>query len=87
MIAAGAKRTTRSREWLTEQARYNGPSHVTEELMSRFFYAHEITKPEDVIPYLAGQEHHWKKGYSACGSRIRCQAATGSWTKSRQWET
>ena len=23
----------------------------------------------------------------ACPSRIRCQAATGSWTKSRQWET
>ena len=22
-----------------------------------------------------------------CPSRIRCQAATGSWTKSRQWET
>ena len=24
---------------------------------------------------------------SSCPSRIRCQAATGSWTKSRQWET
>ena len=24
---------------------------------------------------------------STCPSRIRCQAATGSWTKSRQWET
>ena len=23
----------------------------------------------------------------ACPSRIRCQAATGSWTRSRQWET
>ena len=23
----------------------------------------------------------------SCPSRIRCQAATGSWTKSRQWET
>ena len=22
----------------------------------------------------------------SCPSRIRCQAATGSWTKSRQWE-
>ena len=22
-----------------------------------------------------------------CPSRIRCQAATGSWTKSRQWQT
>ena len=33
--------------------------------MSRFFYAHEIAKPEDVIPYLARQERHWKKGYSA----------------------
>jgi len=25
--------------------------------------------------------------FEACPSRIRCQAATGSWTKSRQWET
>ena len=33
--------------------------------MSRFFYAHEIAKPEDVIPHLARQERHWKKGYSA----------------------
>ena len=33
--------------------------------MSRFFYAHEIAKPTDVIPYLARQERHWKKGYSA----------------------
>ena len=24
---------------------------------------------------------------SSCPSRIRCQVATGSWTKSRQWET
>ena len=23
---------------------------------------------------------------TTCPSRIRCQAATGSWTKSRQWE-
>ncbi len=33
--------------------------------MSRFFYAQEIAKPEDVIPYLAKQEGHWKRGYSA----------------------
>ena len=33
--------------------------------MSRSFYAHEIAKPKDVIRYLAGQERHWKKGYSA----------------------
>ena len=33
--------------------------------MSRFFYAHEIAKPEDVIPYLARQGRHWKKGRSA----------------------
>ena len=26
-------------------------------------------------------------GATACPSRIRCQAATGSWTKARQWET
>ena len=25
-------------------------------------------------------------GTGACPSRIRCQAATGSWPKSRQWE-
>ena len=24
---------------------------------------------------------------ATCPSRIRCQTATGSWTKSRQWET
>ena len=34
--------------------------------MSRFFYAQEIARPEDVIPHLAKQELHWKKGYSAC---------------------
>ena len=33
--------------------------------MSRFFYAQEIGKPEAVIPYLAQQERHWRKGYSA----------------------
>ena len=33
--------------------------------MSCFFYAHEIARPEDVIPHLAKQERHWKKGYSA----------------------
>ena len=33
--------------------------------MSRFFCAHKITKPEDVIPYLAKQGRHWKQGYSA----------------------
>ena len=33
--------------------------------MSRFFHAHEIGKPEDVIPHLAKQERHWKRGYSA----------------------
>ena len=27
------------------------------------------------------------RGTDACPSRIRCQAATGSWTESRQWET
>ena len=34
--------------------------------MSRFFYAQEIARPEDVIPHLAKQDLHWKKGYSAC---------------------
>ena len=27
------------------------------------------------------------RGIIGCPSRIRCQAATGGWTKSRQWET
>ena len=35
------------------------------EPMSRFFYANEIARPEDVIRYLAKQERHWRKGYSA----------------------
>ena len=30
----------------------------------------------------------WRTAWrTACPSRIRCQAATGSWTQSRQWET
>ena len=33
--------------------------------MSRFFYAREIRKPKDVIPYLSKRERDWKKGYSA----------------------
>ncbi len=32
---------------------------------NRFFHAQEIVKPEDVIPYLAKRERHWKRGYSA----------------------
>ena len=31
--------------------------------------------------------HHVPAMRLSCPSRIRCQAATGSWTKSRQWET
>lgn len=33
--------------------------------MGRFFYAQEIGKAEDVIPYLAKQERHWRKAFSA----------------------
>lgn len=33
--------------------------------MSRFFHVNEIDRPEDVIPYLAKRERHWRKGYSA----------------------
>jgi hypothetical protein len=33
--------------------------------MADFFYAQEIARPEDVIPYLAKQEKHWKKNFSA----------------------
>ena len=30
---------------------------------------------------------YWRWNSRPCPSRIRCQAATGSWTRSRQWET
>jgi hypothetical protein len=33
--------------------------------MTSFFYAKEIVRPEDVIPFLAKQERHWKKNFSA----------------------
>lgn len=33
--------------------------------MSRFFHVNEIAQPKDVVPYLAKQERHWKRGYSA----------------------
>lgn len=33
--------------------------------MTRFFYAQDIVRPEDVIPRLARGERHWRKGYSA----------------------
>lgn len=33
--------------------------------MTRFFYAEEIWRPEDVIPHLAERERHWRKGRSA----------------------
>ena len=34
-------------------------------MTDRLFFAEPITRPEDIIPYLAKQERHWKKGYSA----------------------
>ncbi len=34
-------------------------------MTDRLFFAAPITRPEDIIPYLAKQERHWKKGYSA----------------------
>jgi hypothetical protein len=33
--------------------------------MTKYFYAKEITRPEDIIPFLAKQELHWKQRYSA----------------------
>jgi hypothetical protein len=33
--------------------------------MTKFFYAKEIVQPQDVVPYLAKQELHWRKNYSA----------------------
>ena len=33
-----------------------------------------------------GSFEAWAERSRTCPSRIRCQAATGSWTKSRQWE-
>ena len=34
-------------------------------MTDRLFFAEPITRPEDIIPRLAKQERHWKKGYSA----------------------
>ena len=34
-------------------------------MIDRLFFAEPITRLEDIIPYLAKQERHWKKGYSA----------------------
>src|SRR5258708_23842957 len=34
-----------------------------------------------------GQPEGPREGNHACASRIRRQAASGSWTRSRQWET
>ena len=34
-------------------------------MTDRLFFAAPIARPEDIIPYLAKQERHWKKGYSA----------------------
>ena len=34
-------------------------------MTDRFFFAEPIKKPEDIVPRLAKQERHWKKGYSA----------------------
>ena len=34
-------------------------------MIDRLFFAEPITRPEDIIPRLAKQERHWKKGYSA----------------------
>ena len=31
----------------------------------KFFYAGGIKDPKDVIPHLAKQDRHWRKGYSA----------------------
>jgi hypothetical protein len=33
--------------------------------MTKFFHAKEIVRPEDVVPFLAKQEKHWKKNFSA----------------------
>ena len=34
-------------------------------MTNKLFFAEPITRPEDIIPHLAKQERHWKKGYSA----------------------
>ena len=45
----------------------------------------QYTPPATLRPsWLFPREYDETK---ACPSRIRCQAATGSWTRSRQWET
>ena len=45
--------------------------------------------PTDIVQFGSGHRVAAGGGQRrvACPSRIRCQAATGSWTKSRQWET
>ena len=60
------------------------------------FYCHrvaELDDPERCFPLTAEDFARVNPNtgtapiFRTCPSRIRCQAATGSWTKSRQWET
>ena len=43
--------------------------------MARFFCLHELRKPEDMRPFLADPELHWRKGYSACELATSCVTA------------
>ena len=45
----------------------------------------EKMAPIDLVSALVADERRRRR--TACPSRIRCQAATGSCTRSRQWET
>ena len=52
--------------------------------MSRFFYAHEIAKPEDVIPYLARQERHYRGLLLHCRLQFRLRKARDGSTCQRE---
>ena len=66
------------------------PSCVTR---TRLFYvtpfvlAHMVRTRSANLRSSSGLSSEHSGSVSTCPSRIRCQAATGSWTKSRQWET
>ena len=55
---------------------------ITEECLDRLVPLGEQHFRRAIAEYVAHDDAE-----RPCPSRIRCQAATGSWTKSRQWET
>lgn len=47
----------------------------------------DVARIEDAAAKNPGAAERNEAAAEACGSRIRGQAATGSWTRPRQWET